>query len=100
MTPEELDHVAATFVLYARTSVSDRFEGLETSRMNLESLIDNCSDHNQLMLDSIEDVAPEVRVALEELLLSDSEDDVKAWTEFVNDLFERARKIIAELIEP
>lgn len=67
--------------------------------MNVESLIDNCSDHNQTMLDAIHDVVPEWFHEFENVLERGADEDLQAWFEVINDLFDRARKIVKELIE-
>lgn len=94
---DELDTIAATFVLYARADIAERFENFETSRMNLESLIDNCSDHNQLMLDAMHDIKPEWFHMFEDVLTRGSDEDVAGWFAVVNELFDRARELLKTL---
>jgi hypothetical protein len=95
--PDKMDMIAASWLMYARADVASRYEGLETCRMNVESLIDNCSDHNQLMLNAIQDIEPDWFDMLEDTMSRGEEEDIAGWFAVVEDLFDRARKIIAEL---
>lgn len=82
-----VEDVAARFVSRAMEEVGDAY-----TSMSLQALIDGVADHNQLMLDCIEEVSPCVRrLVHESMLLQDSR---QLWVEIVNWCFETAHLMV------
>lgn len=82
--------IAAQFVANLLAQIELEVERIPTPA-KLQDLINMAQDHNQAMLDAIEDIDPALRVQVEALIHDESQYD--AWTGLVNELFEIAREI-------
>jgi hypothetical protein len=58
-----------------------------------QEAIDACGDHNQLMLDTIENTNPTLDAIIDELMKAEAEPSTSAhcWSSLVNYIFERAQ---------
>jgi hypothetical protein len=68
-------------------------QGVETDG-TLQGYIDAVPDHNQYMLDALEEVSPEVRGFMHELMCSEDEKDQEIWPRIGTRIFDHARQVI------
>jgi hypothetical protein len=81
-----LERCAKQYVLLAKKEL-----GTDDLPDNLDRVIDALADHNQLMIEAIEAVSPDLNAVIDEFMRVDS----AVWVPIVNRIFD----IVKELIE-
>lgn len=78
--PEILDSIAKLWIM-------DAHDQTGAHSTDMQWLIDHVADHNQLMLDCVENVSDDLRDVIRELMESEMEDDDALWMLICSQLF-------------
>jgi hypothetical protein len=83
---EPLEEIALAYVVSARDQVAGH-------GMTWQELIDAQDDHNQTMIDAIDQTNPSLSAVIDELMSGSTDEAMGAWTGIVNVIFDKAQAI-------
>jgi len=84
-----LEEIAIEYVAKARAYFAENARTPTT----WQDSIDELPDHNQTMINAIDEVNPTLSMVIEELMQDGSDHAADAWTSLVNCIFDRAQAI-------
>lgn len=85
--PKILDSVAKLWIMDAHEQTGSHTPVLQT-------LIDGVADHNQLMLDCVENVSDDLRDVINELMESEDPKDQELWMAITTRLFDKVDEML------